>query len=258
MKRELPNRLIRLMNESPSVNVENRTIDADVATRLLARDGGILLPDGIDTRAFAQNPNVLVMHGFLEGVFPIAGRCTALVQSARGIMATTQFAETRLGEEIGYLYGVNPKKEVYCRGWSFGWRSYETDWISIDEAKALLGSDFDPTTVDPSIERNGVWVCKRGEMHEYSPVPVGADRAGLSRAYKDGVDTAAAFIADFDLKEARQQIRDMRDNATVTEGKVAKLEREWNALRRDEAAAAARGDTAAFVEALRELTNRLK
>lgn len=257
-RNQLPARLVRLMNDAPSVDVERRTIEAVVATRLLARDGGILLPAGIDTRAFAANPNVLAMHGYLEGSFPVAGRCIALSKNERGIVATTQFAQTRLGEEIGYLYGVNPAKEVYCRGWSFGWRSLETDWITVDDAQKLLGSDFDAATVPPEAERYGVWVCKRGEMNEYSAVPVGADRAALSRAHKDGVRAAGEMLAGLDLAEAHRLIAELRAFKTLSEAKLERLEQDIQALRRDGAAAAARGDSAEIANSLRQIAAGLK
>lgn len=258
MNRTLPARLLRLMNDAPSVDVEKRTIEAVVATRLLARDGGILLPGGIDVRAFSANPVVQAMHGFMEGKFPVVGRTIALTKTDREFIATTQFAETKLGEEIAYLYGVNPKREVYCRGWSFGWTSYETEWISLDEARVLLGADYDDSTVPAQCERNGVWVCKRGEMLEYSAVSVGADRAALSRAFNDGIRAAGEMITLNDLKEAQAAISDLRRKTDAMEGELKRLESEMSALRRDGAAAAARGDTAALLESLRTISVQVK
>lgn len=255
MKRNIqpPARLERAAS-AETIDLEARTIEATVATRLLARDGGIVQPRGIVTRAFEANPNVLAMHGGISGKFPVVGRCVALQVNDRGVLARTQFADTEIGREIGYLYGINPKKEVFCRGWSFGWNTLQMRVVTLDEARTLLDSDWDEELVPAMCRRfNEVWIAERSEMLEYSPVPVGADRAALSRAFSDGVRAAGELVAHLDLKQASEELTDLKREHGDLSARVERMEKQIQALCRDGAAAAARGDSAGLLKAIEQL-----
>jgi hypothetical protein len=257
---QIPERLVRVMGGTPNIDLEQRTIEATVATRLLARDGGILEPAGIVTKAFLANPVVQALHGMGGGRnSPVVGRCLALTVDTRGVNARTQFADTELGREYAYLFGVNPKREVFMRAWSFGWNTLSMRWLTLAEARTLLGSDWDEETVPAFCRRyDEVWVADRSEMLEYSAVPVGADREALSRAFGGGVRLAGELIAGMDLTEAQSAIAELRAWKKDVEPKLEQFERDLMAMRRDGAAAAARGDTAELVNGLRDLANTLK
>jgi HAMP domain-containing protein len=256
-KGDIPARLVRAAGGVPEIDLEQRTVRAVVMTRLLARDGGIVMPGGIILRHYQANSVVLAMHGSgLDRNSPVIGRSLSLAVDPAGMTSLTQFAETDLGREYAYLYGVNPKREVYMRGWSFAWRTIELDWLDHVEAKAFLGRDWDDDAYAASpYER--VWVARRSEMHEYSAVAVGADREALSRAYGDGIRAAGEMVTEIDCREIAAELADVRDELNNFQGEtkriVQELEQQLKALRRDGAAAAARGDTAELRERLRDL-----
>ena len=262
---EIPARLVRVMGGTPNIDLEQRTIEATVATRLLARDGGILEPQGCITKAFAANPVVQAMHGFAPGgtgKFPVVGRCVAMKTDARGMVCQTQFAETDLGREAAYLYGVNPKREVFMRAWSFGWNNLSMRWLTLAEARTLLGADWDEETVPAFCRRyDEVWIAERSEMLEYSAVPVGADREALSRAFGGGVRLAGELIAGMDLRDAQAAITELRrdvDLLKCDQKRIGKIEQDIMALRGDGSAAAARGDTAGLLAELEAMKRSLQ
>lgn len=257
----IPARLVRASVGVPEIDLEQRTVRAQIVTKLLARDGGIVLPEGINASFFQQNPVVQALHGMADELrSPVIGRSIALAVNAAGMESVTQFADTELGREYAYLYGVNPQKEVFMRAWSFGWRTLSQVWISEGEAKELLGSAWDEQAYAASpFER--VWVAQKSEMLEYSAVAVGADRAALSRAYADGNRAAGAAVAQMDFRECSALIELLRDDyANLRDEharRIRKIEEDLMALRRDGTAAAARGDTAGLLEGLRMLKDML-
>lgn len=256
MKPQIPERIVRLTAGTPTIDVPARTIQCVIATRLLARDGGILMPEGIVTKYYEQNPVVQAMHGAgVDSHSPVIGRCLLMKKSAIGIEARTQFAETDLGREYAYLYGCNPDKEVYMRAWSFGWRTIRQEWWTVDQARSYLGADWDPVAAANLSE---VWVAAESEMHEYSAVPIGADRAALSRAYSDGIRVAGSLVSDLDLATASAQIAALKLSQETERARLDQLSQDVLALRRDGAAAAARGDTAEVLNGLRELRDMLR
>lgn len=260
MSRHVPERVVRLSPGTPTVDLEQRTIECTPMTRCLASDGGIILPEGIVTRLFEANPVVLAIHAMSVGSSarpPVVGRCLAFATTKRGMTARTQFADTELGREYAYLYGVNKEREVYMRAWSFGWTTTELDFIDVDDARKMLGTDWDEDTVPAHVRRSGeVWVARQCVMNEYSPVPIGADRQALSRAAASGVRTAGELIGHMDLKEAQETIAGLRRDQQQLAGRLERIEQEMKALRGDEAAAAARGDTAAILDAVRTMAGQ--
>lgn len=260
---EIPSRLVRVMGGTPNIDLEKRTIEATVATRLLARDGGILEPGGIITKAFLANPVVQALHGFgAARTSPVIGKCDALTVDARGVNARTQFADTELGREYAYLFGVNPKREVYMRAWSFGWNTLSMRWLTLAEARSLLGADWDEETVPAFCRRyDEVWLAERSEMLEYSAVPVGADREALSRAFGGGIRAAGELIAGMDLRDAQAAITELRrdvDLLKCDQKRIGKIEADIMALRGDGSAAAARGDTAGLLAEIESLKRSLQ
>ena len=164
--------------------------------------------------------------------------------------STTQFAETDLGREYAYLYGVNEKSEVFMRAWSFGWRTLASESWSIDQARLYLGDSWDPVA---AIGLDSVWVATQSEMHEYSAVPVGADRAALSRALAGGIRAAGEIIAGLDLADAAREIAALKTFQGETSSRIGKLEAQIQALVRNGAAAVDQRNSAEVLAAVRDL-----
>jgi len=248
------------MTGEPEIDVAERTVRAVIATRLLARDGGIILPDGIVTRFFEQNPVVQAQHGMSDELrSAVIGRSLGLKRDARGVESVTQFADTELGREYAYLYGVNEEKEIYMRGWSFGWRTLEMAFWSLKQAREFLAEDWNEDVVSGLMANlDEVWVAKRCEMTEYSAVAVGADREALSRAFGDGVRTAGELITDMDLREATRLVGELRREVDHNNARIRKAERDIQALRGEGASAAARGDSEAIARELRGMVRGVR
>lgn len=252
-----PERLLRAMEPEIDVDLAARILRrARFVTRRLASDGGIVDPQGINVRFFQANPVVLARHGLSDEVrSPVIGRSLGLSATRDGMESMTQFADTDLGREYAYLYGVNEKREVYMRGWSFGWTTVEMDWLPLAQARSWLGADWDDDLVPPAVRSTGeVWLARKTILNEYSAVPVGADRAALSRAWTEGVRLAGGLIADLELRDATTLLKTLQEQTETDRARLAKIEAEIQALRRDGAAAAARGDSAELVAEIRALT----
>lgn len=260
MKLEAPKRLERSMAVSIEVDVKERILKrAQFVTRRIASDGGIVDPSGINVRFFQENPVVLMMHGRLGGGFPVVGRSISLKANALGMESETQFADTSMGRELAYLYGCNEKKEVYARGWSFGWDTTQMETWTLERAKSWLASDYDDAGVPEWVKRgNEVWVAVRSVMNEYSAVALGADKAALSRAFGGGVRLAGELLTDMDLHEATRMLAEVRNEQNAERSRIEKLEHDIQALRGEGASAAARGDSEAIVRELDAWLRALK
>ena len=103
-----------------------------------------------------------------------------------------------------------------------------------------------------------VWIGIRTELKEYSVVPVGADRDALTRAAREGITVASAFIADLDFQESKQAILALREENKINKDKLDKFERDMLALSREGAAAAERGDTAEILREIQECVRIVK
>lgn len=257
--RSIPERLVRLMGGEVEIDLGKRILErAQIVTRSLASDGGIIRPDGINVKFYEPNPVVLARHGLADmddARSMVIGRSLGLTPTGTGLMSRTQFADTELGREYAYLYGVNEKKEVYARGWSFGWTSLQVDWMSLTQARDYVGAElWSEDLVSPWIkERGEVWVASRSLMHEYSAVEIGADRNALTRAFKDGVKTAGRILSRLDLDEAEAELSDLKTRVIEDETKIEKLDQRIKALRRDEPEAAAQGNSSEILAEIREL-----
>lgn len=263
MKPAIPSELVRAMAGDPEIDLAKRTVRSVITTKLLARDGGIVLPEGINVRFYEQNPIVAIRHCMPGHDTPrplVVGRSLGLARNDVGMASITQFADSELGREWGYLYGLNEAREVYMRAYSFGWAAQETTWWTLSEARNHLGALWDEEAVTATVRQQGeVWVCKRSEMHEYSVVEVGADRAALSRALRvDGIRVAGEILMHMDLNEAMRMASEAKTFQGEMSAKLARLEQDIQALRRDGAAAAARGDSAEVLSEIRSLLAQVK
>jgi outer membrane murein-binding lipoprotein Lpp len=260
-RQQPPEQLVRNIGGQPNIDLENRTVEFTVCTRALARDGGIVIPEGIDTRFYETNPVVGIRHfmpGF-ESAHPlVAGRALSLVTDRRGLMSRCQFADTELGREWGYLYGLNEERTVYMRAVSFGWSIRKSANWTLDQARDFCGDLWDDAAVPAWCKHyDEVWVSLESEMHEYSLVEVGADRNALSRALGNGIRAAGEIMTHLDLTAARQEINQFKTENTELGSRMAKLEQDIQALSRDGADAAANGNSSAILTEIRTLTAQL-
>jgi len=249
-------RIVRGMTAEPEMDVENRILrNVIVCTRSLATDGWIIEPLGIDYAGYMENPIVTAGHDPETGKLgPVAGRTLSLKRSADGLSAETQFAETTIGKEYAYLYGLNPKKEIFMRAWSIDGSILQRSAMSFSQAEQCLARAWDKRTADLLRARGAtaVKVADKFAMRSFAAVAVGADRGALSRAYSDGVKVAGELVAGMDLDECTMLLRSLQDTLLVNE--LMGLNRQIQALARDGAAAAGRGDSAALLQEIRDLT----
>jgi hypothetical protein len=240
-----------MMTGEPQIDLEKRTVNCTVTTNSS--------PAIWYRSARRHHHQVLRAEPVVRAEHngPVIGRSLGLTKTPLGMDSITQFAETDTGRDYAYLYGCNEKHEVFMRAWSFGWRSLVTEIWGLDRARQYLGSLWDDET---AIGVNDVWVSVRSEMNEYSVVPVGADREALSRAFGGGVRSAGAIIAGMDLTAAQRQLNTLEDTFKEfvktqedVRTQIAQLQKDIQALRGDGSAAAARGDSAEILNAVREL-----
>lgn len=253
-------RFVRVMTPDVEVDVENRILKrAVVMTRNIASDGGIIMPEGINAKFFESNPVVLLMHGF-TAEFPVVGRALNVAVTRDGMEASVQFADTILGRDIAYLYGVNADAATYARGWSFGWDTMERETWTLDEARQWLGSDYDDDLVPAFVKRHReVWVAKKTMMNEFSAVALGADRKALSRAYSErGIRLAGELVTEMDLGEARRDLAELKKEREADARKIAHLERDVQALLSDDASAARQRDSEAVLREIRDITKNIR
>lgn len=258
--KKLPVDLVRMMDEHPEIDETQRTITARVATRRLASDGGIVLPTGISTKFYDQNPVVLARHGFTGGAqSPVIGRCLSVEVDSTGMIARTQFADSELGREYAYLYGLNEKREVYMRAWSFAWDHVQVDWLDVAAARAFLGAEWDEDMWQAVLRQREaydeevgdfVWVGKRTLMKEYSAVPIGADRSALTTALRSGIRAAGTVLGTIDFEETRAELVRIEEENVKNDNAlrmVRAFRQELKALQGDDADAALRGDSSALL-----------
>lgn len=248
--------ILRQMASEPEIDAENRIVrNCVVATRSLAEDGAILLPDGIDMGDYLKNPIVRAVHGMsgMDGRPQTIGRCIELTRDGRQMVAATKFADTPLAREWAYLYGCNPKKEIFMRGWSIRAEVIEAETIDFNAAKEICGEFWDQAAADRLRQWfSAVRLIRKSWMKEYSAVELGADRNALSRAYADGNLTAGNLIFEMEREDLRKEVERLG-------GKIEQLDQEMKALRGNAASAASRSDTDALlaeVRAMRLLVRR--
>ena len=252
--------MIRTMAETEiEVDVVNRILRrCVVSTRGLATDGWIIVPDGISFEDFLKNPVVTARHiEDQEDAPPMPvtiGRCLAVRNTPDGTETETQFADTQLGRDWAYLYGVNERKEVYCRAWSINARILEAEAWSFDKARQFAGAFWSQETADVIAKRQTqVNVATRSMVRAYSAVELGADRFALSRAAAEGNRMAGTLMLRTDLKAANEALAELKRNAEADRTQLRKLEEEIKAIRGQEASAAARRDSEALLSELRRL-----
>lgn len=260
---------VSLNDRAPEPRGDRTLCNVVIATTGLAADGAVMLPGGCDTALYLKNPIVTARH------LAVPGDVTAVALDANPIVIARtlalhgtetelvvdelQFADTKLGREYAYLYGCNPEKEVFMRAWSVEvWVQAKTP-ATFDQARKLSGAYWnEQVAARVRVFRANVSVVTKSVLNAFAAVALGADRFALSRACRSGNDTAAEMICRMDTDVALVELAALRRTLGERDEKISQLNEEVQALRRDGAAAAARGDSAAILEQVRELRKVLR
>lgn len=251
------------------ITATNRPVDCDPAKRLLrsaiflttglASDGAIILPEGLDLARYQENPIVTDRHLRLPGQPPdqsaaTIGNAVALTRSATELAAEVEFADTRLGRDFAYLYGVNEEKRPYMRAWSIEGNFLERQAVSWDAARKISGPYWDEPLAEMLRTQGGrPSVCSRFLLKSVAAVCTGADRNALTRADSAGCALAGELVSRIDLQLAGTELADVKTQLGRSNERIDRLEREIQALRGEGASAAAQGDSEAILAAVREL-----
>lgn len=155
--------------EIDDVSKKDRTIVARINTASVDRYKTVILPDGIDLRAFKENPVVLWEHGLdpKRGSMPI-GR-NLWIKSGGGktpsLVAKTQFAKDQGAQDLLEMYAEN-----MLRGWSVN---------IIPENQSTSAPTKDELLSNPTWSTASL-VYRRSELAEYSAVAVPGNAEALT------------------------------------------------------------------------------
>jgi len=266
-----------MQTQERQVVIPNRPVDCDTENRILrgvrfvtravAQDGGVVIPSGLRTDIFEANPEVLARHGMAAGetTAPNIGRAIAIRTNDRYGEIDVQFADTELGRDYAYLYGVNEDGEnregiPYARGWSFGWNDIAVETWGLARAKRELAEDYDVDLLpDGVVKKRSVWVVTRGLLKEISATPRRADLKALTRAWEKGhVREAANMVHAIQLEEAMDTIAELKRENEMDQARIAALERDVAALHGEASPPAVPGDGGELVRELRALRDEIR
>ena len=271
---KLTREFMRSSGNPPEIDLEKRILrNATIATRRLAEDGWIIMPEGIDASDYLKNPIVQARHGGAVKTTrsPVIGRVLSLGRDSDSLFAQElQFADTELGREYAYLCGVNPDKEVYMRAWSVAGDVLERGALGFSAARSALGNLWDENIAElVRAQKTQINVAQRFLMNEFSSVPNGSDHGALTRASAAGIRAASEILTTMDLSAAQQELAAIKRDVTLLrseamQGKLerderlTKLERDIQALRGEGASAAAQRNSEAILAEVRGLRLVLK
>lgn len=256
-------RFLMIPDKPVDVDLDKRILRGVVfVTRSIASDGGIVLPDGLRTDIFERDAQILARHAMAKGEVksPNIGRAVTLTISEREGAADVQFADTELGREYAYIYGVNEDRTAYARGWSFGWEPISTESWGLAKVRRELGPDYDPDLVPANvIRKRSVWVTTKGLLKEISATPRRADIKALTRAWEQGgIREAARLAHELQLDEATELIASMKHARELDRRRIALLERELAALHGEASPSAVLGDDGELVRELTALRDAIR
>jgi hypothetical protein len=238
-----------------------RPVDCDVAKRQLrgvifvtdslASDGWILRMAGVKTAKWERDPVVLAKHD-AHGV--AIGRAVDVKHGEHEKEAVVEFADTALGRDYAYLYGVNADAQPYMRGWSVRGPILERTTMSWEEARREAGNRWDADlAATVRREQREVRVATAMEVTEFSAIALGADKAALTRAYDAGCETAGALLTRTALADAEREIEVLRLEQRIDREALRTLRGELKALRGEVDSAARRRNSESLLTELRTI-----
>jgi hypothetical protein len=247
------------------IDLERRVVRGAIGTDGIADDGAVILLAGVDFSRYLQNPVVCARHaragmaqdGGGDARPQVIGRCLGIAVAGGEIVAETQFADTPLGAEWGWLYGINPAREVYMRAWSMRAEIVESETWGMDRLRRHLGTRFDEGRLPSDVRRTRTALAVlRSDFLEYSCVEIGGDRAALTRAHGDGCALAGELVLRMDLTEARAALAAQGREMDVLRERVRGIEELVRG--RDGRAAATPNDTALILDRLHSLREQMR
>ena len=253
----------------PDVDVEKRILrNAVFGTTGLASDGMIILPSGTEYSTYMTNPIVTRQHiTTAAGAVPrdsqpiTIGRTLKMHSDDVELRGDeVQFADSDLGRQYAYLYGVNRAREAYMRMWSIEADRIDSSVATFEQARKIAGPYWNASVAAriQNTNQRAVPVWTKSALKAVAAADVGADRSALTRAEKAGIALAGEIAARMDLREATTSLEDLRKQISSDGARIARLERQIQALGRDGASAAARGDSEALLEEIRTITRQVK
>jgi len=179
-------------------------------TETLARDGGILRIDGMDTKAFDENPVVLWEHNFSSGV-NVIGKVvdTRIDKKAKAVDFDVEFVPegtSELADTVRDMVDAG-----FVRAASVGFRIKAFEQLG-EEQRAEMGGPH--------------WVANEWELNELSLVPVGADPAALKRMipHEPVAPELVAVASTTDNDQLVAAMRELRE--TIVDLRTAIIESE--------------------------------
>lgn len=253
-------------NQTPvDCDLEKRILRACVfATTGLASDGWIVLPGGMALERFNRQPLVTSRHVQLpegavaDGEAIAIARALNLTVSDFELTAEVQFADTELGREYAFLFGINPERIPYMRSWSIEGPVLDKRALTWPEARTLSAQYWDETLAERMRGRCArPMVATRYELSNVAAVALGADRNALTRAAGLGNNAAQDWLARLDLETSSTELEELKRELSETSARLARLEREHKALVGEVASAARQRNAEAVLAEIRELNQRL-
>jgi len=260
-----PKRFIQTAAQRPvECDVEQRILRSVIfASTGVASDGWIILPGGINLERFEKNPIITDRHFKAAPGQPspepvVIGSAIDLQHGQTELAGGVRFADTALGRDYAYLCGINPDRTPHMRGWSVEGPVLESQHVDWSAARKISAQYWDEALAERLQDRTAqVHVATRFELTNVAACALGADRSALTRACSAGVAVAGELLARMDLEAAGDTLSILRNEMAGQQARLDKLEEDILALRRDGAAAAARGDTADVLAELRAMRMRL-
>lgn len=256
-------RTVIIPDHPAEVDVTNRILrGVRFVTNGIASDGMIVKPDGLRTDIFERAPEILARHGMAKtDVRPVnIARGLQLNMTERYGEVDVQFADNELGRDYAYLYGVNEQREVFARGWSFGWDGSRVEVWGLAKVQKYLGPDYDADLVPPAVLRaRSVPVVTGAVLVEISATPKRADLNALTRAYREsGIREAGNIAHELQLEEALGLVAELQEQHETDRTRIAALEREMAALRDEAPSSVTLGDGEGLLRELEALLEQVK
>ena len=172
-----------------------RTLVVKISTPTPDRSGDVVLPAGMDSKNFMNNPVVQFAHKYDE--VPIA-KCTSLKATDTGIMATVEFPAEGMYPKADLVYHMY--KEKFLNAWSIGFMPLEDGYTENEK---------------------GGYTFTKWELLEFSSVPVPANAEALTVMRSKGFNVDA--LKEVKLVEKKEEKKEVNPALVEAETKIKEL-----------------------------------
>jgi hypothetical protein len=184
----------QLLPEVLDVKDGDRSVVASITTKVVDRDGDVMLPSGADLTHFEKSPAVFFNHNYQ---LPPVGRCVGFKRTDDDIQAKTVFARRPDGHEGEWLPDTlfSLFQQGVIKGFSVGFEPRE--------GRA-------PTVTDLSRWGDECrYVHTKWRMLEYSVAPLPANQEALASAVSKGIITVSGVKSLFGVKLDSERIDEL-------------------------------------------------